>query len=173
MWAVSVTMENYYKLLQIDPSAEPEVITAAYRRLAMKYHPDTSGDGAEAKARMQAINEAYAVLSDPVQRAAYDRRLAAQAASSQSRSNGWGAPHTSHAAPPRSEAHEPETESRPINARFNARSVVVFLTIAAALLAIVLLGFRTVSPVELVIVLGVSLLLVQPVSAWLANRTRR
>lgn len=162
-------MENYYKLLQIDPSAEPEVIAAAYRRLAMKYHPDTNSDSAEAKARMQALNEAYAVLSDPVRRAAYDRRLAAEdlSPSPQPRSNEWSAPNATYTAPPPPDARE--AEGVPIN----ARSVVMFLIIAAALLGLVLLGFGTVSLLELAIVLVVALLLVQPVSAWLANRTRR
>lgn len=62
--------EDYYRILQVHPDAEPEVIQAAYRRLARKYHPDSAeGDGA----RMQALNEAYAVLSDPAQRATYGR----------------------------------------------------------------------------------------------------
>lgn len=64
--------EDYYKILQVDPSAEPEVITAAYRRLAFKYHPDTN-KSPDAEARMRRINEAYEVLSNPVQRAAFDR----------------------------------------------------------------------------------------------------
>lgn len=64
--------EDYYKILQVDPAAEPEVIAAAYRRLAIKYHPDTS-QSPDAKARMQRINEAYAVLSGVASRAAYDR----------------------------------------------------------------------------------------------------
>jgi DnaJ family protein B protein 4 len=64
--------EDYYKILQVDPSAEPEVITAAYRRLAVKYHPDNN-PLPDATPRMQRINEAYAILSDPAQRATYDR----------------------------------------------------------------------------------------------------
>ena len=64
--------EDYYKILQVDPSADPEVITAAFRRLAVKYHPDTN-PSPEATPRMQRINEAYAILSDPAQRAIYDR----------------------------------------------------------------------------------------------------
>ena len=64
--------EDYYKILQVDPSADPEVITAAYRRLAVKYHPDTN-PSPDALPRMQRINEAYAILSDPKQRAVYDR----------------------------------------------------------------------------------------------------
>lgn len=60
-----------YKILQVDPEAEDEVIQAAYRRLAQKYHPDVAGpDGAE---RMTAINAAWALLRDPAQRASHDR----------------------------------------------------------------------------------------------------
>jgi DnaJ-class molecular chaperone len=64
--------EDYYKILQVDPAADPEVITAAYRRLAVKYHPDTNS-APDALPRMQKINEAYGILSDSVQRAIYDR----------------------------------------------------------------------------------------------------
>jgi curved DNA-binding protein CbpA len=62
---------DYYKTLQVDPSAEPEVIAAAYKRLSLKYHPDTN-PAADAKQRMQEINEAYTVLKDPGKRHAYD-----------------------------------------------------------------------------------------------------
>ena len=69
-----------YKVLQVDPEAEDEVIQAAYRRLAQKYHPDVVGpDGA---ARMASINAAWELLRDPSRRAAHDRerRAAAQSA---------------------------------------------------------------------------------------------
>ena len=70
-----------YKVLQVDPEAEDEVIQAAYRRLARKYHPDVSA-GPEGAARMAAINAAWDVLRDPDRRAAPDlaRRIAARAA---------------------------------------------------------------------------------------------
>jgi curved DNA-binding protein CbpA len=61
-----------YKTLQVDPEAEDEVIQAAYRRLARKYHPDVSGPG-ESAGRMAAINKAWETLRDPVRRRAYDR----------------------------------------------------------------------------------------------------
>ena len=70
-----------YKILQVDSEAEDEVIQAAYRRLAQKYHPDVAtGPGAEA--RMSGINAAWEILRDPARRAAYDlaRRLAARTA---------------------------------------------------------------------------------------------
>ncbi len=65
-----------YKVLQVDSEAEDEVIQAAYRRLAQKYHPDVAGpDGAD---RMTAINAAWALLRDPAQRAALDRARSAR-----------------------------------------------------------------------------------------------
>lgn len=60
---------DYYRILQVHPTAEPEVVQAAYRRLARKYHPDTSHDRG---AKMQELNEAYEVLSDQRQRQQYD-----------------------------------------------------------------------------------------------------
>ena len=68
-----------YKVLQVDPQADDEVIQAAYRRLARKHHPDLSSD-AEAAARMAALNAAWALIGKPAARAAYDRERAALAA---------------------------------------------------------------------------------------------
>ncbi len=55
----------------MDPRAEPEVIQAAYRRLAVKYHPDID-PSSEATERMKLLNAAYEVLSDPVKRREHD-----------------------------------------------------------------------------------------------------
>jgi curved DNA-binding protein CbpA len=61
-----------YKILQVDAEAEDEVIQAAYRRLARKYHPDlATTPGAEA--RMAAINAAWELIGDPAERQAFDR----------------------------------------------------------------------------------------------------
>ena len=68
-----------YKILQVDAEAEDEVIVAAYRRLARKYHPDVAA-GPEAAARMSAINAAWEVIGEPARRAAYDRERAVAAA---------------------------------------------------------------------------------------------
>jgi hypothetical protein len=62
-----------YRVLQVHPSAEPEVIEAAYRRLARKYHPDVNPDPGAA-VRMRELSAAYDVLRDPARRAEYDRR---------------------------------------------------------------------------------------------------
>ncbi len=78
-----MTGSDPYKVLQVDPEAEDEVIAAAYRRLARKYHPDTA-TGPESSGRMEAINAAWEVLGDPRRRAAHDRQRALQAAVSRS-----------------------------------------------------------------------------------------
>jgi hypothetical protein len=65
---------TYYQTLQVDPAADPEVIDAAFRRLAMKYHPDTSSDP-DASVRMREIIEARECLSDPARRLTYDRSI--------------------------------------------------------------------------------------------------
>src|SRR3990172_5889164 len=64
---------DYYEILQVHPAAEDEVIDAAFRRLARKYHPDINKEG-DAARRMREINAAYEVLSDPALRADYDWR---------------------------------------------------------------------------------------------------
>lgn len=64
---------DYYRTLGVLDDAEDIVIKAAYRALAQRYHPDRwAGDAAEATRRMGSLNEAYAVLSDPEKRRAYD-----------------------------------------------------------------------------------------------------
>ncbi|NLD73052.1 MAG: DnaJ domain-containing protein [Chloroflexi bacterium] len=68
---------TYYRVLQVDPEAEPEVIQSAFRRLARKYHPDVN-KSPDAVRRMQEINEAYEVLRDPSRRRAYDAQLTAE-----------------------------------------------------------------------------------------------
>ena len=71
--------KDYYRVLDVLDDAEDIVIRAAYRALAQRYHPDKwEGDQAEATRRMAEINAAYAVLSDPAKRAAYDWRVMAR-----------------------------------------------------------------------------------------------
>src|SRR5207248_5701699 len=65
------TLDDHYRTLQVEPSADLEAIHAAYRRLARLYHPDLN-PSPEAAERMRAINAAYRVLSDRRQRAVYD-----------------------------------------------------------------------------------------------------
>lgn len=65
---------DLYRVLQVDPSADPEVIAAAYKRLALKYHPDHNRGDPYAEEQMKRINEAFHVLGKPHLRADYDAR---------------------------------------------------------------------------------------------------
>lgn len=63
---------NYYEVLGIGPDASAEEIKKAYRELAFQYHPDRNQEIGEAHKKMQEINEACAILSDPIRRREYD-----------------------------------------------------------------------------------------------------
>ena len=65
--------QDYYKVLGVSRDASAEEIRKAYRKLAMKYHPDRNPDDKGAEERFKEINEAYQVLNDPQKRAHYDR----------------------------------------------------------------------------------------------------
>ncbi len=63
---------EYYKILGVDKKASAGEIKKAYRKMAMKYHPDHTKDDKAAEAQFKKISEAYAVLSDPEKRQQYD-----------------------------------------------------------------------------------------------------
>src|SRR5919198_1128247 len=68
---------DFYKILNVSPSASAEKIRSAHRRLVKRYHPDlysTDGDKARANEQLRQINEAYRVLSNPERRREYDKR---------------------------------------------------------------------------------------------------
>lgn len=67
------TKRDYYEILGIDKNASADEIKKAYRKLAVKYHPDKNPDDPSAEAKFKEVAEAYAVLSDPDKRAKYDR----------------------------------------------------------------------------------------------------
>ncbi|MBN2550944.1 MAG: molecular chaperone DnaJ [Anaerolineales bacterium] len=67
-----MTQRDYYEILEVPRSASPDDLKAAFRRLARQYHPDVNNEP-DAEEKFKEINEAYAVLSDPEKRAAYDR----------------------------------------------------------------------------------------------------
>ena len=67
------TTRDYYEVLEVTRSASQAEIKRAFRKLAMKYHPDRNPTDAGADARFKELNEAYEVLSDPNKRDQYDR----------------------------------------------------------------------------------------------------
>ncbi len=64
---------DYYEVLGLDRGASDDDLKKAYRRLAMKYHPDRNPDDSHAEERFKEASEAYEILSDGERRAAYDR----------------------------------------------------------------------------------------------------
>lgn len=72
------TLHNPYEVLGVSREASADEIRAAYRRLALKYHPDRNPGDAQAEERFKAISEAYATLRDPDARARFDRYGSAQ-----------------------------------------------------------------------------------------------
>ncbi len=68
-----MSKKDYYDLLGVTKSASADDLKKAYRKLAMKYHPDKNPGDKESEKKFKEINEAYDVLKDPDKKAAYDR----------------------------------------------------------------------------------------------------
>ena len=66
-------MPNPYSILGVQKSADEKAIKSAFRKLAMKYHPDQNKDNKSAQAKFAEINQAYEILGDKEKRAQYDR----------------------------------------------------------------------------------------------------
>ncbi len=149
---------DLYEVLQVSPNADPDVIAAAYHRLARKYHPDVS-NASGANDRMKALNAAYEILSDPARRASYDAWRARQrqsrsepaaqtsgtARAKSASSSAASAPPRPQPPPPRPEPHpdatptrEPQHQGKP-----TGRTFATAVTIALCALLTLLILFRT------------------------------
>ncbi|UUR07095.1 J domain-containing protein [Sphingomonas glaciei] len=129
----------YYTVLGVDSSADDAAIRLAYRKLMRRYHPDVNR-AEEAAAQAQSINEAYACLKDPDERAAYDRQR--EAPRSRPRPNftagQWSPPRGAGWQPPGPKATIIEIESPPhkIRASILILALIVTFIIFAATSAI-------------------------------------
>ena len=70
---MSATEIDFYELLEVSRDADDKTLKSAYRRLAMRYHPDKNPGCQDSEARFKQISAAYECLKDPQKRAAYDR----------------------------------------------------------------------------------------------------
>jgi len=70
---MATTKRDYYEILGVDRNAAGEEVKRAYRKLAVKFHPDKNPDDPHAEEKFKELGEAYDVLMDPDKRAAYDR----------------------------------------------------------------------------------------------------
>ncbi|MDO5686434.1 MAG: molecular chaperone DnaJ [Neisseria sp.] len=68
-----MSQKDFYETLGVSKGASEDEIKKAYRKLAMKYHPDRNPDNKEAEEKFKEIQKAYAILSDPQQKAQYDQ----------------------------------------------------------------------------------------------------
>jgi molecular chaperone DnaJ len=87
-----MSKRDYYEVLGVSQTATDQEIKSAYRRLAVRYHPDKNPGDQEAEDKFKEAAEAYSVLSDADQRRRYDRFGHAGVSSSAASSAGWGAP---------------------------------------------------------------------------------
>ena len=81
-WTDMQETQDLYQILEVNPTADRDAILAAYKILALTYHPDRNA-AADACRLMTRLNQAFEILGAPASRAAYDQQRA-------SRSGGWG-----------------------------------------------------------------------------------
>jgi molecular chaperone DnaJ len=86
-----MSKRDYYEVLAVSRTATDQEIKSAYRRLAVKYHPDKNPNDAAAEEKFKEAAEAYSVLSNPEQRKRYDR-FGHAGVSSSAGAGAWGAP---------------------------------------------------------------------------------
>jgi molecular chaperone DnaJ len=70
---MSVAKRDYYEILSVSRDCDDQTLKSAYRKLALQHHPDRNPNNVEAEEKFKEAAEAYAILSDPQKRAAYDR----------------------------------------------------------------------------------------------------
>jgi curved DNA-binding protein CbpA len=128
--------EDYYEILQVSHSAEPEVIEAAYKKLAGKYHPDVGVDKSpSATEKMKKINIAHDILSNPDKRREYDKEWQKHKVGDTRPGGAYHsktAQNNTHAGEPKEDRGKPQT-------RVGERILIIALLIADIVLSIIFL----------------------------------
>jgi hypothetical protein len=123
-------MQTHYDTLEVTETASPEVIRGAYRFLCQKWHPDkNSGQRTTAEAMTTALNIAYAVLSDPERRRAYDSSLRSRRSSAYSTQTQQASSDSSPINPARRDEHKPKTTGHSL-ARKSVLWVAILIGVA-------------------------------------------
>lgn len=128
--------KNYYHILGLSPTASGADIKAAYKRLALKFHPDKNPGNARAEDQFKQVNEAYQVLSNPRRRATYD--LQRQQALRQNQPPAYAEPRYHHTRPPAGfqERHYRQRPQKP--AQFSPRDIQIVAGVLLLLLVLAL-----------------------------------
>lgn len=152
---------THYQILDIDVTATAEDIKSAYRRLAIKYHPDKQSTGYDSAERFLQLQQSYEVLSNPGSRARYDREIAEayklRASTPKPKSSSQNRPHVvpNTTSPPKQtrETIEPKSQSR-TKASF-PRGRAKYPVIPSSVIYSITLGIIAIAIPPLVILLSV------------------
>ncbi|WP_210462703.1 J domain-containing protein [Rufibacter roseolus] len=138
--------KNYYHILGVSPSASVAEIKAAYKRLALKWHPDKNPHDTHAEERFKQVNDAYQVLSNPRRRAAFD--LQQQYEKSQRQAHAHAMPRYHHTRQPAGfrERHYRQRPQKHTHFSRHDLQVVLGVVVAAVLLVMGLyFGWRQIA----------------------------
>lgn len=138
-------MTNYYVILGISNSATPEEIKAAFKKLAIQFHPDKHAGDIDMEERFKEINHAYQVLSNPYEKARHDLQLNF-GFQQQTYQSYYSSPTASEAyRPPRPAYARPPYKRRAVNYRENwvATGYAFAFTLVVALLVVMVVGIKS------------------------------
>jgi len=134
--------ESYYQLLQVSPTADLEIITAAYRALIRRHHPDRN-PSPSAEATTKRLNEAWEVLSDAASRAEYDRSIATGSPSDSPPPPRTPDPPTQETRPPRPKPPPPRASGPDPTGGGNLELIIFLIFMLVIIVSIPLLAWAS------------------------------